>query len=69
MIGAFTQVWTALLTWFVTLFESITSIFVTTGTGGAVELTFIGTCAIIMAGVALILLSFNLIRSFVRMRG
>lgn len=69
MIGAFTQVWTALLTWFVTLFQSITEIFVTTGTGGAFELTFVGTCAIIMAGVALILLSFNLIRSFVRMRG
>lgn len=69
MIAAFTQVWTDLLTWFVTLFSSITDIFVTVGEGGAVSLTFIGTCAIIMAGVALILLAFNLIRSFVNMRG
>ena len=69
MIGAFTQVWTALVTWFVTLFEMITTIFVTTSAEGVYELTFIGTCAIIMAGVALLLLAFNLIRSFVVMRG
>ncbi|MBE5734295.1 MAG: hypothetical protein E7347_04520 [Clostridiales bacterium] len=68
-IGAFTQVWTNLVTWFVTLFEMIASIFVTTGAEGAIELTFVGTCAVIMAGVALLLLAFNLIRSFVRMRG
>ena len=68
MISVFTQVWTTLLEWFVTLFEAVTTIFVTE-VDGAYTLTFVGTCAVIMAGVALILLCFNLIRSFVRMRG
>lgn len=68
MIGVFTQVWTSLIEWFVTLFGLITEIFVLE-TEGVYTLTFVGTCAVIMAGVALILLAFNLIRSFVRMRG
>ena len=69
MFAAFTSIWTSLIEWFVTLFDTITGIFVTTGDGGAVSLTFIGTCAVVMAGVALILLAFNLIRSFITMRG
>lgn len=69
MVAAFTNVWTTLLEWFIDLFGMITEIFVTTSTEGTVTLTFVGTCAVIMAGVALILLAFNLIRSFVRMRG
>lgn len=69
MIALFTEVWSSLATWFVTLFPQVTSFFVTTGTDGAKELTFAGVCAVIMAGMALILLVFNLIRSFVRMRG
>lgn len=68
MIGLFTEVWTALLTWFVTLFPEIQKFFVT-GTGDAQSLTFAGVCAVIMAGIALILLVFNLIRSFLPMRG
>lgn len=68
MIGAFVQVWTSLLEWFVGIFAQITTIFVDTS-GSTPSLTFVGVCAVIMAGVALILLAFNLIRSFVRMRG
>lgn len=70
MIAAFTKVWSALLTWFTTLFPAVTEFFYTAGdSDGAGELTFAGTCAVIMAGVALILLVFNLIRSFLPMRG
>ena len=63
MITAFTTVWTAIATWFATLFPVVTEFFYVDG-----ELTFAGTCAVIMAGVALILLVFNLIRSFLPMR-
>ena len=70
MIAAFTEVWTSLLTWFTTLFPAVSEFFYdTSGAEGAGELTFAGTCAVIMAGVALILLVFNLIRSFLPMRG
>lgn len=69
MFTAFTSVWTELIEWFVTLFDTITGIFVTTSEGGAISLTFIGVCSVVMAGVALILLAFNLIRSFITMRG
>ncbi len=67
MIGLFTEVWTSLVTWFTTLFPALSQLFVTT-TGDKMELTFIGVCAVIMAGVSLILLVFNLIRSFLPMR-
>ena len=76
MIAAFTQVWTALCTWFTTLFPAVTEFFYDTTADTeffydttAEELTFAGTCAVIMAGVSLILLVFNLIRSFLPMRG
>lgn len=69
MMAAFTEVWTALLSWFTTLFPAITEFFVTTGAEGKVTLTFAGVCAVLMAGMALILLVFNLIRSFLPMRG
>ena len=69
MIGLFTEVWTAVMTWFVTLFPQVTQFFVTTSADGAQELTFAGVCAVIMAGIALVLLVFNLIRSFLPMRG
>lgn len=68
MIALFTEVWTALLTWFTTLFPAISEFFVTT-VGDKQQLTFMGVCAVIMAGVSLILLVFNLIRSFLPMRG
>ena len=69
MIGLFTEVWSEVMTWLVTLFPQVTSFFVTTDTDGVMALTFPGVCAVIMAGVALILLVFNLIRSFLPMRG
>lgn len=69
MIGLFTEVWSAVMTWFVTLFPQVSTFFVVDGADGAKELTFAGVCAVIMAGVALILLVFNLIRSFLPMRG
>ena len=70
MIAAFTEVWTSLVTWFKTLFPAITEFFYVEGESpGTGDLTFAGTCAVIMAGVALILLVFNLIRSFLPIRG
>lgn len=69
MVGAFVQVWTELLEFIISMFTSVTDIFVTVGEAGAVSLTFVGTCAVIMAGVALVLLAFNIIRSFLPMRG
>lgn len=69
MFSAFTGIWTDLLAFFVSMFESIAGIFYTVGEGGAISLTFIGVMAVVMAGVALILLVFNLIRSFLIMRG
>lgn len=68
MIGLVTETWTAVMTWLVTLFPEVTKFFVT-GTGESAELTFAGVFAVVMAGVALILLVFNLIRSFLPMRG
>jgi hypothetical protein len=70
MIALFTEVWTSLVTWFVTLFPAVQSFFVTTASeGGAQSLTFAGVCAVVMAGISLILLVFNLIRSLLPMRG
>ena len=59
MIGLITEVWTALMTWLVTLFPEVTKFFVTTN-GDKQELTFAGVFAVVMAGIALILLVFNL---------
>lgn len=69
MVGAFVQVWTELLEFIISMFTSITDIFVIVSDTGAISLTFVGTCAVIMAGVALVLLAFNIIRSFLPMRG
>lgn len=64
MITAFTEVWTAVSTYLTSLFPSIIELFYADNT-----LTFVGVMAVIMAGIALILLVFNLIRSFFAMRG
>lgn len=56
--------WGQIAEWFAGCFPDITQFFYVDG-----SLTFAGTCAVIMAGVALILLIFNLIRSFLPMRG
>ncbi|MCH5202916.1 MAG: hypothetical protein J1F17_06890 [Oscillospiraceae bacterium] len=71
MLEAITTVWTALMTWFTGIFPEITKFFYTPAASGsgAGTLTFAGVMAVVMAGVALILLVFNLIRSFLPMRG
>ena len=69
MFAAFTQVWSELVVWFVSLFTDISAIFFTTSAEGVISLTFLGVMAVVTAGVALILLAFNIIRSFVIMRG
>lgn len=70
MIEAILAVWTAVSGWFVVQFPKITTFFYTPGVGeSAGSLTFMGVFAVVMAGVSLILLVFNLIRSFLPMRG
>ena len=70
MVTAVTSVWESVVTFITGLFSKITSLFYTPGTGDAAgSLTFVGVMAVIMAGVAILLLVFNLIRSFFPMRG
>lgn len=64
MITAFTEVWTAVSTYLTSLFPDIIELFYADG-----ALTFVGVMAVIMAGIALVLLVFNLIRSFFAMHG
>ena len=64
MLEAFVGVWTSLVSFIVGLFKDITAVF-----WNGTSLTFVGTLAVIMAGVALLLLVFNLIRSVLSMRG
>ncbi len=70
MVEAFVSVWTSIVSFVTGIFSNITSVFwdatLNENAGG---LTFVGTMAVIMAGVALLLLVFNLIRSFLVMRG
>lgn len=70
MVALFTEVWTQILTFFTSIFPAVSQFFVTPASGETpMQLTFMGVCAVIMAGIALILLVFNLIRSFLPMRG
>ena len=64
MIAQFVTVWNAIVDFLAGLFPTLTELFYSQG-----ELTFIGIMAIVMAGVSLILLVWNLIRSFFNMRG
>lgn len=64
MIEAFVGVWTSLGTFLTGLFPSLIALF---WTGEA--LTFVGVMAVVMAGISLVLLVFNLIRSFFSMHG
>lgn len=64
MISAFVEIWEAVSTFLTSLFPSLIALF---WTGEA--LTFVGVMAVIMAGIGLILLVFNLIRSFFSMHG
>lgn len=68
MVSLFTTVWTSLSTWLVTTFQSVIGLFVDSS-GTTPTLTFVGVLGVIMAGISLILLCFNLIRSFLAMRG
>lgn len=70
MVQTLTSVWTELVTFITGLFGDISALFYTPGAQGATgSLTFVGTLAVITAGVSLMLLVFNLIRSFVIARG
>lgn len=64
IIQSFVAVWTELGTFLTSIWTSLLSLFYAEG-----ALTFVGVMAVIMAGIALILLAFNLIRSFFAMRG
>ena len=64
VVQAIIQVWQAIVNWFSGIWTVVSGFF---WTGSA--LTFPGVFAVIMAGVSLILLAFNLIRSFLPMRG
>jgi hypothetical protein len=64
IIQSFVAVWTELGTFLTSIWTSLLSLFYAEG-----SLTFVGVMAVIMAGIALILLAFNLIRSFFAMRG
>ena len=70
MVSAITTVWESVVTFLTGLFSDVTALFYTPGTGTTPgSLTFVGVMAVIMAGVAILLLVFNLIRSFFPMRG
>lgn len=64
IVSSFVAVWEALTTFLVGLFPSLIELFYAEG-----NLTFVGVMAVIMAGVSLILLVWNLIRSFFTMHG
>lgn len=64
IISSFVAVWEALTTYLVSLFPQLIELFYADG-----SLTFVGVMAVIMAGISLILLVWNLIRSFFSMRG
>ena len=64
MLTAITAVWTEVVAFVTSLFSQITELFYVDG-----NLTFVGILAVIMAGIAIMLLVWNLIRSFFVMRG
>lgn len=64
IISSFVAVWTEILQFLTSSWTSLLSLFYADN-----ALTFVGVMAVIMAGIALILLAFNLIRSFFAMRG
>lgn len=64
IISAFADVWTELASFMVGLFPDLIALFYADG-----ALTFVGVMAVIMAGISIMLLVWNLIRSFFSMRG
>lgn len=67
MMTAFISVWEELSEFLVGLFPDLIALFWTADSTGGGELTFIGVMAVVTAGIALVLLVFNLIRSFLTM--
>lgn len=65
ILESFVAVWQEVVDFLVELFPAIFGLFYDPTTG----LTFIGIMAVIMAGISLLLLVWNLIRSFFTMRG
>ena len=65
ILESFVAVWTALIDYLTGLFPKMFALFYTDEKG----LTFIGVMAVVMAGISLLLLVWNLIRSFFTMRG
>lgn len=61
---AIVAIWQAMLNWWSGTFSAVSTFFYADG-----ALTFPGVFAVVMAGIALVLLVFNLIRSFLPMRG
>lgn len=66
MLTQFTNVWNEVTQFLVSLFPSLEGLFYNSTEQ---TLTFVGVLAVIMAGISLVLLVFNLIRSFFAMRG
>lgn len=66
MIAQFVEVWTSIASFLVTLFPQLIGLFWNSTDN---SLTFVGVMAVIMGGIAIVLLVFNLIRSFFSMRG
>lgn len=64
MITAFVTVWQEVSAFLVSLFPDLIALFYADN-----ALTFVGVMAVIMAGIGIILLVFNLIRSFFSMHG
>ena len=66
MIAQFVGVWNSVIAFLVSSFTQVIGIFWNASDN---EPTFIGVMALVMAGVAFLLLIFNLIRSFFAMHG
>lgn len=64
IVSSFVAVWAEILEFLTSSWSSLLTLFYADG-----ALTFVGVMAVIMSGIALILLAFNLIRSFFAMRG
>lgn len=63
MLAAMSAVWTDMLEFLTDCFPSIQSLFIDTS-GTTPTLTYIGILATIAVGISLVLLVFNLVRSF-----
>lgn len=70
MVQTITSVWTSIVEFIVGLFGKISALFYTPaaeGNGGS--LTFIGTLALIAAGIGLLMMVFRVIRGFLSTKG